>query len=120
MSPLEHVPFGRRVLLTAIIILVVLLFMWVFELLSAHERVMAQSSDSIIKCADADVRDKLKALSYESLDAAFRDRVVHLYSVWLRDDTEQPKRFLNGARGALRAYIQGRHVVSVWDPPPCS
>lgn len=119
MSPLEHVPFGRRVLLTAIIILVVLLFMWVFELLSAQEKAMAQSSEGIIVCADEDVRDALRQISYDSLDLALKDRINHLFSVWMRDDTQQPARFLVGARMAIRGYIQGRHIVSTWDPKPC-
>src|SRR5215472_7594929 len=112
MNPLEQVPFGRRVLLTAIIIIMVLLLMWLFELVSAHERAIAQSSDSIIVCADDDVRDALRQIAYDSLDGALKDRINHLFSVWMRDDTQQPARFLVGARMALRGYIQGRHIVS--------
>jgi len=121
MTPLDHMPFGRRVLIVIAIIVTVLLLMWLFDLLVKHEKLSAQerSTDSIIVCADDDVRDSLKAITYESLDIAFKERINHLFSVWMRDDADQPKRFLNGARIALRGYIQGRHIVSTWEPKPC-
>lgn len=119
---LEDISLGRRVLLTVIFIAAVLLLLWLLELGIAQEQLAAQerrASESIIECADEDVRDSLRAITYESLDIAFKDRINHLFSVWMRDDTDQPKRFLTGARMSLRGYIQGRHIISTWNPKPC-
>ena len=122
MTPLDQIPFARRVLIVTAIIIAVLLLMWLFDLLIQHEKLAAQdrqTSESIFVCADEDVRDTLKQVTYESLDMAFKERINHLFSVWMRDDTQQPQRFLNGARMALRGYIQGRHIISTWEPKPC-
>jgi hypothetical protein len=50
---------------------------------------------------DADIN----RLTQEALDEAYRNQLVHLFSVWMKDDTGQPARAVNGARQARHAYI---------------
>ncbi|HEY7415727.1 MAG TPA: hypothetical protein VH593_11085 [Ktedonobacteraceae bacterium] len=45
-------------------------------------------------------------LDREALDEAYKDRLVHVFAVWMKDDTDQPRRAINGARQARHAYIE--------------
>lgn len=49
---------------------------------------------------------RMLALDREALDAAYKDRLLHVFEVWMRDDTDQPRRAINGARQARHAYIE--------------
>lgn len=46
-----------------------------------------------------------------ALDDAYHDRIVILFSSWMRDDTDQPERISNGVRQARRAYILVRTAI---------
>lgn len=42
----------------------------------------------------------------EAIDKAFRDQSVRLFETWMKDNTGQPQRALNGMRQARSAYVQ--------------
>jgi len=44
-------------------------------------------------------------LDRQAMDAAYEDRLQHLFAVWTVDDTDQPQRVVAGANKARRAYI---------------
>ena len=50
--------------------------------------------------------ERLIALDKAALERAYQEQMVHLFAVWLRDQTKQPERFKAGARQARRAYIE--------------
>jgi len=47
---------------------------------------------------------KINSMLQKGLDDALHDQIKHLFEVWLRDETEQPRRASVGARAAIRAY----------------
>ena len=48
--------------------------------------------------------DHIRQLIQASIDAAFQSQVVHLFTNWMKDDTDQPARAATGLRKAVRAY----------------
>ena len=40
----------------------------------------------------------------DAADEALRDRINHLFGVWMQDPTDQPRRALVGAHRAINAY----------------
>ena len=49
---------------------------------------------------------RILELDKEALDMAYRTQLQHLFAVWMKDETGQPQRIVNGARQARRAYIE--------------
>lgn len=77
-------------------------------------------SEEAIQCMDAEMREKVRALMIKALDEAFVHRVDHLFEIWMRDATDQPRRATNGTRAAVRAYVNARTFAErQWNPPPC-
>jgi hypothetical protein len=54
---------------------------------------------------------RIVALDKEALDNAYRDQIERLFSVWMKDDANQPERAITGARQARRAYILVRTEI---------
>src|SRR5215468_544939 len=50
-------------------------------------------------------------LDRQAMDAAYSDRLQHLFAVWTVDDTEQPQRVIAGANKARRAYIAAMQAI---------
>jgi hypothetical protein len=48
---------------------------------------------------------RLLVLDREAVENAYRTKIESLINVWLRDDTDQPRRAINGARAARKAFI---------------
>jgi len=44
-------------------------------------------------------------LDREAIEAAYREQVVHLFAVWMKDGAGQPGRAATGTRQARAAYI---------------
>jgi hypothetical protein len=49
---------------------------------------------------------RMIALDKEALDDAYRSQISHLFVVWMKDETGQPARAINGARQTRRAYVE--------------
>jgi hypothetical protein len=115
MKPLEAYSLGERVVATFIIVVVVILFIAFIGWLSGGWNI---GSDDYYRLASAEESlatskydDRLLALEKEAADNAYRSQIEHLFAVWLRDDTGQPKRAVTGARNARKAYIDVMRAV---------
>lgn len=49
--------------------------------------------------------DRLTALDREAVENAYRTKIEQLIAVWLRDESDQPRRAINGATQARKAFI---------------
>jgi hypothetical protein len=49
--------------------------------------------------------DRITAIEKQAADAALRNQLVHVFSVWMKDNHDQPRRAINGAQQARKAYI---------------
>ena len=62
--------------------------------------VAAQTPPSSLRRDDEYIRRKL----LDAADEALRDKINHLFGVWMQDPTDQPRRALVGAHRAINAY----------------
>jgi hypothetical protein len=115
MKPLEAYSLGERAIGTLIIVVVVILLLAFIGWLSGGWDV---GSDEYFRLASAEENlttskydDRLLALEKEAADNAYRSQIEHLFAVWLKDDTGQPKRAVSGARNARKAYIDVMRAV---------
>lgn len=62
----------------------------------------------------------IRQLLLRAADEALTDRINKLFEIWMRDSTDQPRRFLVGAHQSVNAY---REIISAlegqtWRIPP--
>lgn len=55
--------------------------------------------------------EHLLELDRQAVDNSYRDKVEQLISVWFKDDTDQPKRALNGVAIARKRYIDMQMAI---------
>lgn len=101
IKPLEDMSLGHRVMLTVAVVLIVLLVAACVGYLSGRWEVAAESA----AMSPSKFDDRLLALDREAVDNAYRSKIEGLIAVWLKDETGQPQRAVNGARNARKAYI---------------
>jgi hypothetical protein len=68
---------------------------------------------------DEETREQIRTILMSALDDALRDQVMHVFMVWLKDDTGQPGRARTGVEQAVGAYIRARDGTRQWAPPIC-
>ena len=53
----------------------------------------------------SDYDDRILMLEEVAIEEAFKQQIIHIFSVWMKDDTGQPARAVTGAKQAERAFI---------------
>lgn len=66
-----------------------------------------------------DDREHIRSIMHQAIDTAMKEQVQHLFDIWMRDGTGQPKRAVTGFANALAAYNGARAAVVKWQPPLC-
>jgi hypothetical protein len=67
-----------------------------------------------------DDREHVRSVAVAAIDVALKEQIQHLFDVWMRDGSDQPKRAVTGFNNAVRAYNGARAAVMNWQPPICS
>ena len=130
---LGDLSIGQRIVLTIIIVLVILfafaLMGWmasgwdgeVYGLSSESSRKvqLTPPPDIVAVCGDDQLREHVRELMLDGLDEALKDRIHHLFDVWMRDDQGQPGRASRGVHQSISAYIRARDGLEKWDLQPC-
>jgi hypothetical protein len=70
-------------------------------------------------CMDAQTREKIRSLSSDAVDAAFKEHVEQLFINWLKDNRGQPGRAQAGMRRAITFYLHAQTDKQQWSPPSC-
>jgi hypothetical protein len=99
MMSLNDMSIAKRFVITMIIIIVVILALFIIDLFTRE----VESQTLLLPKTPYDSR--LIELDKQALDEAYRDRIMHLFVVWMRDEQGQPGRALIGVQQARRAYI---------------
>ena len=73
----------------------------------------------IERCVDDEAREKIQRLMTEALDEGLKSHTKKMYDIWVQDETDQPKRAVEGMKSGIRAYIRARAAALRWDPPTC-
>jgi hypothetical protein len=71
-------------------------------------------------CIDADTRERARILMFEGIDQALKAHAAHVFAVWMKDASDQPRRASVGMRNGLKAYAGSRAAVQKWNPPACA
>jgi len=97
---------GQRVAITVAIVLAILFALALIGYLTGR---WDSAEGQTLPPSKFDAR--LIALDKEALDEAYKSRVLHLFEVWMKDETGQPGRASVGVRQARRAYIEAMTKV---------
>ena len=84
-----------------------------------YRAVTAAHSQPAVQCFFPQERDRVIQLSHDAVDEAFKDQVKALFSVWVRDPAEQPKRAMSGMATNISAYHRARTNIRQWEPVIC-
>ena len=68
---------------------------------------------------DEATREKIRAIMLEAVEQSLREHIVRLTDSWMKDDTGQPQRAINGATRGIKAFIGSRSQALKWNPPLC-
>jgi hypothetical protein len=101
VKSLEELTIAQRIILTFVIVLIILFAMAAFGYFTGKWD-EAQGAPVPPSKFDKD----LITLDKEAIKQAYHDQVVRLFAVWMKDETDQPRRALVGINQARRAYIE--------------
>jgi hypothetical protein len=113
MTPLEDISIGRRIVLTILIVIVVLILMAVFGYLTGRweEAGAAAVDDPPISKHEG----HLLELDREALDKAYKDHIGLVFGVWMKgpSDPSAPHRAGLGARNARAGYEKSMDKIEL-------
>ena len=81
---------------------------------------LSSSNFEPIACVpDEETKEKIRAVMLDAMAEALKNHVIRMHEIWMRDDTNQPKRATNGTRQGIKAFISGHTFAKNWNPPIC-
>jgi hypothetical protein len=90
----------------------------VLTLLVASEMISATTEP--MTCMDDKTREAIRELAIEGLKKAFKDHTQHLFEIWVKDSSDQPRRAKVGMAAGIDAYTRARADMLRWNPPSCT
>jgi hypothetical protein len=72
-----------------------------------------------IDCVDPTEREHIRSLALHGIDDGFHDQIKHLFEVWMKDLSDQPRRAMVGTNNAVNAHVRARANALAWKPPAC-
>jgi hypothetical protein len=70
-------------------------------------------------CIDDEMRENVRAILLDGFALALKENTKRVFEIWLKDDSDQPKRAIAGMREGINAYVRARSAALNWTPPPC-
>lgn len=70
-------------------------------------------------CVENSIKERVRSIMLDGIDEAMRKHTIHMFEVWLKDPTGQPRRARIGMRAGVNAYIGARKAALEWNPPDC-
>jgi hypothetical protein len=128
---LQDLSIGHRVAITVVIVLAVLFALALYGYLTGNWEEdetarpgygLASAESQIIQpeiCMDEATRERIRDLVLEGIDEALKEHTKHIFSIWLKDSTDQPRRAVTGMATGIRAYLGSRANALKWMPPVC-
>jgi hypothetical protein len=62
--------------------------------------------------------ERILLLDRLAIEEAYKNQVLHLFEVWLKDETGQPRRAINGVRKARRAFVGAMEAIEKREKVP--
>ena len=72
-----------------------------------------------VVCIDPAERENVRGILLGAIDKALSTQTEHLFEVWMKDASDQPRRASVGANNAVSAWVRARADTLKWNPPPC-
>jgi hypothetical protein len=72
-----------------------------------------------VDCMDPIERERIREIVLNAVDTGLSEQIQHLFEVWTKDLSDQPKRAQVGTNNALNAHVRARKFALAWDPPRC-
>jgi hypothetical protein len=72
-----------------------------------------------VDCMDPVERERIREIVLNGIDKGLEDQIKHLFSTWMKDLSDQPRRALVGTNTAVNAHVRARKNAAAWDPPNC-
>jgi hypothetical protein len=101
---MENLTIGQRIAVTFIIVLAILFALALFGYLTGGWEVEAQ----VPRYEISKYEGEMLAIEHKAIDEAFHNQVVNVFAVWMKDNTGQPGRAINGVVQARKAYIASK------------
>ena len=70
-------------------------------------------------CVSAEDRERVRAIMLGAIDQGLTNQTIHMYEIWLQDNTAQPSRAITGMQNGITAYIRSRAAALRWNPRQC-
>jgi hypothetical protein len=77
------------------------------------------SSKVQVDCMDPTEREKVRDIVLNGIDQGLEKSIVHLFDIWTKDMSDQPRRAMVGTNNAVNAHARARKQALAWDPPAC-
>lgn len=111
MTPWRNHPYRNPVLITLAIVIVLVLAIALANAVT--------SIPGAEPCIELGMREKIRERMMEGFDEGLKAHTKKMYEIWIQDDTDQPKRAINGMKSGAWAYARGRAAAGRWDPLIC-
>lgn len=72
-----------------------------------------------IVCVPVAERERIREVVLEGIDQGLKQHVLKLFDIWMKDDSNQPKRAIEGMAIGISAHVRARANAQNWNPPPC-
>jgi hypothetical protein len=72
-----------------------------------------------VDCMDPVERERIREIVFNGIDKGLEEQIKHLFGVWMKDLSDQPRRALVGTNTAVNAHVRARKNAAAWDPPNC-
>jgi hypothetical protein len=107
---LEDVSIGYRIAITVAIVLVILFALALFGYLTGGWDTPA-TAQSLQPPTLSKYEKRIVELDRAAIDNAYSNQITHLFQTWMKDDQDQPRRALTGAKQARSAYERTMDAV---------
>jgi hypothetical protein len=114
---LSDLSLGQRIALTFIVVLIVLFALALIGYLTGGW----DEADAKVQvdCMDPTERERIRDLVLKGIDSGLTEQIQHLFEVWTKDLSDQPRRAMVGTNNAVNAHVRARKQAVEWTPPTC-
>jgi hypothetical protein len=74
------------------------------------------AAETAQQCMSSEATDRVRVLMLEAVEQAFKDHIMHLFGIWLKDRAAEPVRAREGIRLGVSAYARSRESALRWQP----
>jgi hypothetical protein len=117
IKPLEELTLGQRIALAFAIAVIVSLVLACVSFFLGGKAESATTEHEV--CMDPTERERIRDIVLTGIDKGLEEQIRHLFEIWMKDSSDQPKRAMVGTSNAYSAHARARRQAVAWEPPVC-